>query len=198
MPDPTGRSTLPAPVSAPSPVLDPDAVRQPVTHQLPPHRGKVGRITDHVAAVSADLREWVELRIDLAKVEINDKKDEVVGQAKRVGVGVGFLAGAGVVALYLVGFLFAAIAVGIGWAFAAEGSAVLRPLFWGLLIVNAILLLITGVLALVGKNKMEAAKAIDAKLKAPEYSEANETASMPPTRPQLQDLEARHARQTTT
>ena len=197
MPDPS--TTLPARIEHPSPVLDPDARRVDTAHQLPPHRGKVARVADHLAAVSSDAREWVELRIDLVKAEITEKKDEVVGQAKRVGRGAAYLAVAGVVALYALGFVLSALAVGLGWAFASrDGSDVLAPLFWGLLVVSALLLVVTGAVALVGRKKLDAAKAIDAKLKAPDYTEADQTASLPPTRAQLQDLEARHARQTTT
>ena len=197
MPDPSSR--LPAVIETPSPVLDPDARRVGTTHQLPPHRGKVARVTDHLAALSVDAREWVELRIDLVKAEVTEKKDEVMDKAKRIGTGAAFLAAAGVVALYLIGFVLSALAVGVGWAAAdGDGSDVLRPLFWGLLAVCGLLLAVVAVLALIGKSKLDAAQAIDAKLKAPEMREATETAPLPPGRARLQEMEAAHARQTTT
>ena len=190
-------SRLPATIETPSPVLDPDARRVDTSHQLPPHRGKVGRVADHLAAISADAREWVELRIDLVKAEVTEKIDETKSSVERKAIGAAFLAGAGVVALYGLGFLFAMMAVGIGWAFADTGAEVLRPLFWGLLVVTLLLFAIAGVLALIGKRKLDAAAAIDATLKAPEVTESTASTPAPPSRRQLQDMEAAHARQTT-
>ncbi len=208
MPDPSSRlprnpppvlgSQLPATVENPSPVLDPDAQRIDTARQLPPHRGKVGRVADHLAAISADARDWVELRIDLVKAEVTEKIDETKSSVERKAFGAAFLAAAGVVALYGLGFLFALLAVGLGWAFAGhDGAEVLRPLFWGLLITTVLLFAIAGVLGLIGKNKLEAAKAIDASLKTPEFTESDASAPGLKTRHQLQDMEAAHARQTT-
>ncbi|HEX9952828.1 MAG TPA: phage holin family protein [Rubricoccaceae bacterium] len=189
MPDPSTR--LPAP--------DPDARRVDTAHQLPPHRGKVGRVADHLAALSVDAREWVELRIDLVKAEITEKKDEVVESVERKAIGAAFLAVAGVVALYALGFLLSALATGLGWALAnGDGSDVLRPLFFGLGIVTLLLFAVAGVLAIIGKGRLEAASAIDARLKVPDYAEDNTSTPGRPTRHQIQELEAAHARQTTT
>ena len=196
---PPDKSRLPAIIETPSPVLDPDARRVDTAHQLPPHRGKIERVTDHLAALSVDAREWVELRIDLVKAEVTEKKDEVVDRAKRVGTGAAYLAAAGVVALYLLGFGLSALAVGVGWALSRhDGAGVLRPLFWGLLVVCGLLLATVAGLGLVGKRKLDAAQAIDAKLKAPDYKESAKTTPLPPTRRELQGLESAHARQTTT
>ena len=196
MPDPS--SLLPAPIENPSPVLDPDAARVATARQLPPHRGKVGRVTDHLAAISADAREWVELRIDLVKAEVTEKIDETKSSVERKAIGAAFLAAAGVVALYGLGFLFGTLAAGLGWAFAgADGAQVLRPGFWGLLITTVLLFAIAGILAVLGKNRLEAAKAIDLSLKTPEFSESSASTPAPKTRHQLQDMEAAHARQTT-
>ncbi|HEX8386852.1 MAG TPA: phage holin family protein [Rubricoccaceae bacterium] len=188
MPDPS--SNLPAPIERPSPVRDPDAVRVPTSHQLPAHRGKVARVGDHVAAISADLREWVELRIDLAKAEVGDKIDETKARVERAAEPLVYYAVAGVVALYLLGFALAALAWGLAmW---------LGDPFWGFLIVTVLLAVVVGTLGLIGKRKQDKAKAVEARLKAPEFKESTETAPLPPTRRQLQDLEDRHARQTTT
>ena len=195
MPDPSSR--LPAPIDAPSPVLDPDARRVETTRQLPPHRGKVGRVTDHLAAISADAREWVELRIDLVKAEVTEKIDETKSSVERKAIGAAFFAAGGVVALYGLGFLFALLAVGLGWAFAGTGAEVLRPLFWGLLITTILLFAIAGIFALIGKNKLEAAKAIDANIKMPDVTASTASTPAPKTRHQLQEMEAAHARQTT-
>ncbi len=179
-------------------MLDPDARRVDTSHQLPPHRGKVARVSDHLAAISADAREWVELRIDLVKAEVTEKIDETKSSVERKAIGYGLFAGAGVVALYALGFLLAMMAVGIGWAFAgSDGSDVLRPLFWGLLVVTLLLFTVAGVVALLGKRRLDAASAIDATLKAPTITESAATTPAPPSRRQLQDMEAAHARQTT-
>ena len=198
MPDPL----LPAPIENPSPVLDPDARRVDTAQQLPPHRGKVGRVTDHLAAISADAREWVELQIELIRNEVTEKVDMVTAKVNQVAeVGKVIEAGglffpiAGFVGLYAFGFLLATVAVGIGWAFASEGATVLRPLFWGLLILTFLLLLIVGVSILIGMRRVDKSRAIEASLKMPDVSESDQMTPLPNTRHQLQDLERDHARQ---
>lgn len=72
--------TLPAVIQQPSPTLDPPPKVISEARMLPPHRNKLERITDHVAAVSADLREWTELRIALVKRQV----EGVVGIVERL------------------------------------------------------------------------------------------------------------------
>jgi hypothetical protein len=76
---------------------------------LPPHKGKVSRIQDYVQGTVGGLREWMELRIELAKAEIREKIAEVQEQAKfgaLIGV---FAALAGFFLLLTIGFGFSAL-----------------------------------------------------------------------------------------
>lgn len=207
MPQPNGRN-LPAPLMEPSPVLDPDAARAPVSHQLPPHVSKAGRIGDHLAAISADLREIVELRIELLKVELSSLTDKIDGYKNKVdGLKVKlerfadlidhfpdivkFAAPAVVLAFYLLGFVLATLAIGIGWA--------LGHLFWGALIVTGLLFVVVGVLATLALRRYKRANAITARQKpTPKAEESDAATPGPKTRHQLQDLEREHARQSTT
>lgn len=123
---------------------------------LPPHRDKLERVTDHVAAISADLREWVELRIALVKRQV----EGVVGLLERVQhlVEAAKLAVPGVV-LILIGlmFLLVTLALGIG---AALGS------YWlGFLIVTVLLLAVGGVLVWLGKRRYDRTQEILAEAK---------------------------------
>lgn len=92
-----------------------------------------------VADASSDLSSIVKGEIALAKMEI--KADVAKG-----GKGAGMLAGAGVVALFAVGFLLTAGA----WGLVAAGL----PEWAGFLIVAVVLLVVAGVLALVGKKAL--------------------------------------------
>jgi hypothetical protein len=85
-------------------------------------------------AVSERVSAIVRLEIELAAAELKKK-------AAAMGVGVGLLAGAGIFALFMLGFLFATIAVAL--------AIVLDP--WAaLLVTTGILAVIAGVLAFVG------------------------------------------------
>lgn len=161
----------------------------PETRQLPPHRGKVSRITDHVASLSTDIREWAELRIDLVKAEIQEKIDEVQASLKRKGIGLAFLAVAGVLALYGLGFLLGALAWGL--------AALTGSIWLGMLLTAALVFIVVGVLAWLGKKKLDEDKAIEAHAKVPHVEESR-AAHSPPSRIHLQDLEAKKARAATT
>ncbi len=56
------------PVAPPAPVDE--------RHQLPAHRGKIGRVTDHARGLVDDLTEWAELRIALVQQEVKEKVEE--------------------------------------------------------------------------------------------------------------------------
>lgn len=92
-----------------------------------------------VADASTDVSSIVKGEIALAKMEI--QSDVAKG-----GKGAGLLAGAGVFALFLLGFLLSAAA----WGIHAAGL----PMWASLLIVSAVLLIITLVLALMGKSAL--------------------------------------------
>ncbi len=156
MSDSTGGPFLPAPISQPSPVLDPDAVRVPVSHQLPPHRDKLGRVTDHVAALSADLRVWTELQIAL----LQRKVEGVVGIVDRLQHLVPalqmYVPGA---ILVLIGLLFLLVTAALGL-----GALIGSP-WLGFLIVTLTLLVAGGVLIWIGRRRQRETEAVVAKLK---------------------------------
>ena len=120
-------TTLPAPIYEPA-IPDPTVPPAPVSHRLPAHRNKVERVTDHLAGLSEDLREWVELRIQLIRKEIEEKIEGRLSSVKGLAI-VGALAA--VTAL----FGLVTLAIGIG---AATGH------YWiGFLSVFVVLVLFT-------------------------------------------------------
>ncbi|GAB3587792.1 phage holin family protein [Calidifontibacter terrae] len=92
-----------------------------------------------VADASSDLSSIVKGEISLAKMEI--KSDVAKG-----GKGAGLLVGAGIFGLYTLGFLLTAGA----WGLVKAGL----PTWAGFLIVGGVLLLITLILALMGKSAL--------------------------------------------
>lgn len=128
-PDATGRPE-PPPVTPRAP--GPPPVPQRITddaRQLPVHRGKITRITDHAQGIVNSLTDWIELRIALAKREVKDEVEAVTNQASTLAKVYGMAAGAGLVALlaafFVGGFGFVAIAsiwlplssaLVVGWA----------------------------------------------------------------------------------
>jgi hypothetical protein len=87
------------------------------------------------------------LIVDLFRQEIENLKAELVAKVKHAGVGVGLLAGAGVVALFLLGTL---ILAGI------YGLATVLPMWASALIVAGVLLIIVAILVLVGLKQLKA------------------------------------------
>ena len=86
------------------------------------------------------------LIVDLFRQEIENLKKELVDKVKHAGVGVGLLAGAGVIALFLLGTL---ILAGI------YGLATVLPMWASALIVAGVLLLIIAILVLVGMRQLK-------------------------------------------
>jgi hypothetical protein len=80
------------------------------------------RIATHAQGVVADLRKWVDLRIDLAVIDLEDKLDE---RLNAVAVGIIIAVFGGLAAF----FTLVTIALGLGW--------LLGHPFWGFLIVTA-------------------------------------------------------------
>ena len=103
---PPARPSVPARSGPGAPILDEE-------HQLPVHKGKVGRVTDHVKGAANSLTDWFELRIALLKREVKDEIDTVKRQvealAKAYGVVAVLALVAAVVALFVAGFLFSAL-----------------------------------------------------------------------------------------
>jgi len=125
-PDPGTPDLLPPPQSsltAPAgvPILDTE-------HQLPVHKGKVGRVTGHVKGAANSIADWFELRIALLKREVQDEIAAKKLKAEELGKAYGITAVLGIVALlaafFMGGFAFVAffsiwlslsLALFIGW-----------------------------------------------------------------------------------
>lgn len=76
--EPPRVTPVPPPRTAPVMTAPPMAVED-VVHQLPPHRNKVERVADHATGLVDDVKEWVDLRIELVRGEIEAFIDSRVG-----------------------------------------------------------------------------------------------------------------------
>jgi hypothetical protein len=94
--------------------------------------GATKHIADHALAIA-------KLELKLAALELKKK-------AAALGVGVGLLVGAAVLALFALGFLLAA---------AAAGLATTVSTWLALLIVGVVLLLVTALLVLLGRRSLQ-------------------------------------------
>ena len=102
------------------------------------------RLSASAAEIKARSQRLVELNVELLTTELKRK-------GQQYGSAIGLFVGAGVLALYLLGFALATIAVVL---------YIWLPLWLSLLIVTAALLLIVLILALVGRSRMRQAKTI--------------------------------------
>lgn len=98
----------------------------------------IGDLVQQVSRQTADL---VRQEMRLAQVEMQEK-------GKRAGIGAGMFGGAGLVALYGIGALIAAVIVLLGTAIEPWLAAV---------IVAVVLLAVAGVLALLGRKQVDRA-----------------------------------------
>lgn len=89
-------------------------------------------VAEHASAIAR-------LEIELASIELKKK-------VAALGLGIGLLAGALLVVVYGVGFLFATITAGL---------ATFLPVWLSLLIVTIFLFAVAGILALVGMKKVQ-------------------------------------------
>ncbi|MDT0632530.1 phage holin family protein [Rubrivirga sp. S365] len=158
----------------------------PESRQLPPHQGKLARIGDHVSSLSTDLKEWVELRIDLAKAEVREAIDKLKASLKRKGIAIGYLAAAGVLALYGLGFLLGALAWGL--------AALFESVWLGMLVTALLLFVVVGVLAWIGKRKLDEDQAIEARARVSKITESDQINPGAPTVRSVQEAEADKAR----
>ena len=103
-------------------------------------------LRERLAASATEIRargqRLVELNVELLTAELKRKGQEY-------GKGIGMLVGAGVLALYFLGFALTTITVAL---------ALVLPLWLSLLIVTAVLLLIVLILALVGRSTLRKVK----------------------------------------
>jgi uncharacterized membrane protein YqjE len=98
--------------------------------------------------ISELMRQLTEQSTRLAQKEVELAKVEMEAKGKRLGIGAGAFGGAGLVAVFGIGALIAAVILLLATAMTAWLSA---------LIVAVVLFAIAGVLTLVGKQKVEEA-----------------------------------------
>ena len=97
-----------------------------------PRGGKLGRIAGHTQGLVEDLREWIDLRIDLAILEVEEKVDDLRNEVA-LGLTLAFFG------FFAALFVFTTVALGLGW--------LLGHPFWGFLIVSVLLVLVVVSLA---------------------------------------------------
>ncbi|MBK8448002.1 MAG: phage holin family protein [Micropruina sp.] len=109
-------------------------------------------ISDAIKAIQSDVTTIVKGEIELAKAEL-------VPQAKSVGIGAGLLGGAGYFGVNGVSLVFLGLSALIAHWFATSfGWAPFLAACMGLVMMAVVLFVLAGVLALIGKNKVAAAK----------------------------------------
>lgn len=97
-----------------------------------PPDGRLRRIAGHTRGLVDDLREWIDLRVDLAVLELEERVDEFRNEVA-LGITLAFLG------FFAALFVFTTVALGLGW--------LLGHPFWGFLIVSVLLSLLVAVLA---------------------------------------------------
>ena len=117
---------------------------------LPPHQTKLDRVTGHLAALSADLRDWTELRVDLVKRQIEGVQAQIDRVQHFVDAAGFFVAALGLAIIALL-FVFVTIALGIGALLGSPG--------WGFLVTTLLLLLGAGLSAVLGLRRVRARQA---------------------------------------
>jgi hypothetical protein len=95
--------------------------------------GKVSRIAAHTQGLFEDLREWIDLRIDLAILEVEERLDETKND---IALGVTLA----IFGFFAALFALTTVALGVGW--------LLGHPFWGFLAVSVALFLVVGILRL--------------------------------------------------
>lgn len=106
-------------------------------------KGKLGRIAGHTRGLVEDLREWIDLRLDLAILEIEEQVDELRNEVA-LGLTLAFFG------FFAALFVFTTTALGLGW--------LLGHPFWGFLIVSGVLVILVSVLARTRPNLMPPSK----------------------------------------
>ena len=128
------------------PYEDHDAMSTSHPPKLPPGGNRVERIANHTKALVEDMTTWVELKMKLTQLEIEQKIDEQANKLA-LNVAVGVLGGLGAF------FALITLALGLGAWLGHPG--------WGFLIVTILLLGLAGLLwtsrpHLVGKKERTA------------------------------------------
>jgi hypothetical protein len=117
---------------------------------MPPDPTMTQRETSEDASISELVQQLSEQTSRLARQEVELAKAEMTSKGKRLGIGAGAFGGAGLVALFGIGALTAAAILALATALTAWVAA---------LIIAVLYLAVAGVLALVGKSKVESAGA---------------------------------------
>ena len=122
--------------------IDPSSTAARSTAAVPDTGDVSGATTGQlVSRLSTELSALVRSELQLAKVEM-------LGKAKRAGVGAGLFGGAGVIALYGGGALVAAAILAL---------ALVMDAWLAALIVGVVLLAVAGVVAMLGKKQVDQA-----------------------------------------
>jgi uncharacterized membrane protein YqjE len=122
-----------------------------MTAQTPPQTTPTGAsaASDPAAASTGELVTRLSTQLsELVRTELTLAKAELTQKGKRAGVGAGLAGGAGVVALYGVGALIAAVIAAL---------ALVMPVWLSALIVAILLFVVAGVLGLLGRNQIKRA-----------------------------------------
>lgn len=127
------------------PTLKPEDTDAPPAGLLPDRRNKVERISTQTRGIFGDISSWVELRLKLFQVEIQERVQEKVNETviKIAPVAAGAIAGF---------FALVTLALFVGWWLGHPA--------WGFLVVTLLLGLITAVL-LARKKRYEKEKEIE-------------------------------------
>lgn len=127
---------------------DSEALTDGAAHQLPAHKGKVGRVADHVRGAADSLTDWFELRIALLKREVKDEiqayKEQSAALGKAYGLAAVLALVAALVLIFVLGFLFSAL-----WGLLLGTGAEL----WALTLGYLTLMVLLGLGALVALRK---------------------------------------------
>lgn len=92
-----------------------------------PREGKLSRIVGHTRGLVEELREWIDLRLDLAILEIEEEVDDLRNEVA-LGLVVAFFG------FFAALFVLTTAALGLGWA--------LGHPFWGFLIISVVLVVV--------------------------------------------------------
>lgn len=102
--------------------------------ESPSRDGKVHRVAAHMQGLFDDLRTWIDLRIDLAILRVEERIDKLQND---IALGITLA----IFGFFAALFSLATLALGVGW--------ILGHPFWGFLAVSVALILIVAILQLI-------------------------------------------------
>ena len=107
------------------------------SHQLESGEGPLGRLQDHAKGLSEDVRAWLEMRFELAKIEFWERVDERADELVLYAIVGGLSAVGGFVMLL-------ATCLGASWIISALTGWTLGALFLGFLVVAILFFTVAG------------------------------------------------------